>query len=136
MWRTGFITFILIINLMQFDQALRGGVSPLVLFSSADSLRTGKESIKLANTDRWLAPDKGKHFMASLYSTVLISQLSENTFGVNKNQASGLAVGFTIGLGVTKELIDKKSASSFFSWKDLVADLVGITVGLVIINQH
>jgi putative lipoprotein len=121
---------------MQFNQALRGGVSHLVLFSSGDTSQTAKEPIKVTKTDKWLAPDKVKHFMASLYSTVLISQLSENTFGANKNQASGLAVGFTIGLGITKELIDKKSSGSFFSWKDLVADLAGITAGLIISNQQ
>jgi putative lipoprotein len=135
-WRTGCITFILIFNLLQTDQAVRAGVSQTVFISSPDTSHTRGEYITVVKTDRWLAPDKGKHFMASLYSTVLIAKLSENTFGADKNQASGIAIGFTISLGITKELMDKKSSGSFFSWKDLVADLAGITAGLIIINQH
>ena len=94
MWRrTGFITFILIFNLLQANKALRAGGSQTVLFLSADTLQTREEFIRVVKTDRWLAPDKGKHFMASLYTTVLMAKLSENIFGTDKNQASGIAPG-------------------------------------------
>ena len=46
----------------------------------------------------------------------------------------GASFSFSIGLG--KELYDKKSGRGTASWKDVVADVVGIAVGLLILSNN
>ncbi len=134
-WRTGFVTLVLIIALMQANNAVSSGMFSNKLLSGQDSSRTVKKSITVPKTDAFFAPDKGKHFMASLYSTVFIAKLSEKTVSIDKDKARSFAVCITLGLGVAKEFADKHKTGGFFSWKDLLADLAGISVGLIILNQ-
>jgi uncharacterized protein YfiM (DUF2279 family) len=46
-----------------------------------------------------------------------------------------LAGGATFSLGIAKEFYDKSRSENHFSWKDLLADVVGIGAGFIILNQ-
>ena len=88
-----------------------------------------------AFTDKLTTPDKAQHFMGSLISTVLFYKIFQDPLKMNKSNSKYLAVGITMGLGVSKEIYDSSRSEGAFSWKDLLADLAGITVGLILANQ-
>ncbi len=91
---------------------------------------------KDVKVDRFIAPDKAKHFLASAISTVFVFELAHQSAGWNRGRSRGAALGFSVGLGLSKELWDQSRRQHHFSWKDLVADLAGITAGMIIINQR
>ena len=86
-------------------------------------------------TDKLTTPDKAQHFMGSLISTVLFYKIFQDPLEMNKTNSKYLAVGITLGLGVSKEIYDNSRSKGAFSWKDLLADVAGITVGLILVNQ-
>jgi len=79
--------------------------------------------------DRWFAMDKFWHFSASFVTVGAAHHLSANRIRLSTPWAASLALGGTLTLGVSKELCDLAGPSRHFSWKDLVADAVGIGVG-------
>ena len=85
--------------------------------------------------DKMTTPDKAQHFMGSLISTVLIYKICQDPFDMTKSNSKIYATGITLGLGVSKELYDHSRLKGLFSWRDLLADLAGIGVGLILINQ-
>ncbi|MBN2364794.1 MAG: hypothetical protein EH225_01410 [Calditrichaeota bacterium] len=85
--------------------------------------------------DHWLAPDKAKHLMGSLISTVFFHQVASHGFQSSQSEAALAAAGISFALGAGKECMDRRKEGNFFSWKDLVADVAGLLTGLVIANQ-
>ena len=83
--------------------------------------------------DRYFAPDKAKHFLAGMIATIFIYQSFENQLTPKENRY--LAGGVTVSLGVLKEIYDKSKPENHFSWKDLVADVLGMGMGFVLVNQ-
>ncbi len=86
-------------------------------------------------SDRLFAPDKARHFMGSMMSTVFIYKTAEVHGNMDVKPGKSLATGITISLGILKEIWDGSKPRNHFSWKDLIADGAGIVVGLVIVNQ-
>lgn len=73
--------------------------------------------------DPWWGRDKAWHFAVShALSNALESRTSLGCYE---------AAGFTLGVGVVKELVDWKIRRTFFSWKDLVYDALGSALGCV-----
>ena len=83
--------------------------------------------------DKYFAPDKAKHFLAGMISTIFIYKSVENY--MSENQGRYLAGGVTFSLGIAKEFYDKSRPENHFSWNDLLADVVGIGAGFIILNQ-
>jgi len=81
------------------------------------------------------AIDKAQHFMGSLISTVFFFKIFEDPLQISADQSKIYACGITLSLGISKELYDRSHPDNRFSWKDLIADLAGITCGLIIANQ-
>ena len=73
--------------------------------------------------------------MGSMISTVLIYKICQDPMEIQKTNSKILATGVTLGLGISKEIYDHSRTQGVFSWKDLLADLVGIGVGLILVNQ-
>ena len=88
-----------------------------------------------ALSDKLTASDKAQHFMGSLISTVLFYKIFQDPLEMEKSNSKYLAVGITMGLGISKEIYDNSRSKGAFSWKDLLADVAGITVGLILVNQ-
>jgi uncharacterized protein YfiM (DUF2279 family) len=86
-----------------------------------------------AKPDKYFAPDKAKHFLAGMISTIFVYKSVENH--MQENQSRYLAGGITFSLGIAKEFYDKSRPENHFSWKDLLADVVGIGAGFIILNQ-
>ena len=85
--------------------------------------------------DRFFAPDKAQHLMGSLISTVFIYKVFEGSADAGTRESRYLAGGITLSLGISKEIFDSKDPKNHFSWKDLIADIAGIGLGFIIINQ-
>jgi uncharacterized protein YfiM (DUF2279 family) len=85
--------------------------------------------------DKMLAVDKAKHFTASLISTVFFYKIVESGLNADRQEGKIYSFSLTIGLGFSKEIYDKSCPGNYFSWKDLLADAVGIAVGFILINQ-
>ncbi len=86
-------------------------------------------------TDKFKTPDKAQHFMGSMISTVLIYNICREPLDIQNNNSKIIAVGITFGLGISKEMYDHSRTHGMFSWRDLLADLAGIGVGIILINQ-
>jgi putative lipoprotein len=79
--------------------------------------------------DRWFAMDKFWHFSASFVTVGAAYHFGEDRARLSGPLSTGIALGGTITLGVTKEFYDLAGPSRHFSWKDLVADAAGIGAG-------
>ena len=97
--------------------------------STPDSLFTPKKY------DRVIAPDKAKHFTASMISTVFFYKIFEDGLNLNEREGKIYSLSVTIGLGLSKEFYDRSRPTNYFSWKDLLADIAGIAAGFILINQ-
>lgn len=83
--------------------------------------------------DPWFGRDKGKHFVAStLIQSASFSVLRAN--GMDYRSAAVTASGTTLGVGLLKELRDRRRGGRF-SWRDLAADALGGTAGAVAVRQ-
>jgi uncharacterized protein YfiM (DUF2279 family) len=85
--------------------------------------------------DKIFAGDKGKHFAASLISTVFLYKIANIHLDWSKHNSKTFAVCTTFTLGICKEIYDKSKKENRFSLKDMFADVAGISMGLVIVNQ-
>lgn len=79
--------------------------------------------------DRWLAQDKSLHISLSSALVSTFYHLHQYKYGSSKISSEVFAAQVTIFIGIAKEIGDPK-----FSYKDLIADLLGITVGLLLIR--
>lgn len=83
--------------------------------------------------DHWFARDKALHFTAS----ALIQSLGHSVLRANGRSyrdASWTAAGLTLGVGVAKELWDRRDGR-YFSVKDLTADAAGTGTGAIVMRQ-
>lgn len=85
-------------------------------------------------TDKWFAPDKAHHLMASAFLTGFGYYSAKQELNQSQYASQQIAVGFSLSLGLAKEAYDKYGRGGHASVKDIVADLVGITLGIVLIN--
>ena len=86
--------------------------------------------------DKWLAPDKAKHFLTGAFSTIFIYKTCEDVKEMDKDDSKTYAVSFSAIISVGKEIIDARSAENHFCKKDLLFDGLGILAGIIIINQR
>jgi len=70
-----------------------------------------------------------------MISTILFTKIFQDPLQMKDPKSKLLAVGITLGLGLSKEIYDSSRAKGAFSWKDLLADVAGITAGLILVNQ-
>ena len=104
--------------------------------AKSDSLDKSVPPIKTYSfIDKFKAPDKAQHFMGSLISTILIYKICREPLDFQDRNSKIFSAGITLGLGISKEIYDHSRTRGMFSWRDLLADLAGIGVGFILINQ-
>lgn len=123
------LTVFLSDGLAQFPQNMPAAFFPPAKFSLTDSATNVQKQFRLVGSD------KVQHFMASLISTVFVYKFSEVHLRMEKSHSKQVAVGFSLSVGIFKEIRDSRQPKNIFSWRDLLADVAGIGVGLVLINQ-
>jgi uncharacterized protein YfiM (DUF2279 family) len=86
-------------------------------------------------SDSWFSRDKAHHFLTSAFLTTAGYYYSRElkNFSNFKSQQNGVC--FSLSLGLIKEIRDGKQKNNSFSWKDLVADILGIAVGLALVSD-
>src|SRR5215210_3417964 len=84
--------------------------------------------------DSWFGIDKIKHFFISAF-VESISYSALQAAHVKRRPALVAAIGLTAGIGVARELHDRKKPGNRFSYKDLTWDALGITAGAVMLNH-
>lgn len=86
-----------------------------------------------APRDRWLAPDKVKHFLLSAF-VESVSYGALRAARVEHGRALGAAAGVAVAVGIGKEVHDRRVAGDF-SAKDLAWDVAG-TAAAASLLQH
>ena len=85
--------------------------------------------------DDWIAIDKVQHFSYSLLISLGCQYILVNKMNNTEKSSLPISSAFSFSTGLLKELNDQKGKDGFFSFKDMVANFVGIMVGAIIINQ-
>lgn len=85
---------------------------------------------QLVNRLASIGSDKYLHFLACQ----MISFLTAKIVGCLVPYAWALLVGFVtaVTVGLVKEFRDRRETGNMFSWGDVIADLAGAAVGVVI----
>ena len=85
--------------------------------------------------DNWLAWDKAEHLgVSALFSGTLYS-VFHNFYDNDRKASIYLSSSLTFSLGLGKEFYDRRNPRNRFSYKDLVADVLGIGIGLLIATR-
>ena len=93
-----------------------------------------KDSVKIVNrSDRWLAIDKLQHFSYSCLISLGCQYVLVNKFNNGEKDALPLSSSLSFSAGLLKEVNDNRGKNGYFSIKDMVANLAGITVAAIII---
>ena len=93
------------------------------------------QKITFTVSDSWFSRDKAHHFLTSAFLTTAGYYYSreQKNFSNFKSQQDGIY--FSLSLGIIKEIRDGLKKNNSFSWKDLVADILGTAVGLALVSD-
>ncbi|MFH0931854.1 MAG: DUF2279 domain-containing protein [Candidatus Zixiibacteriota bacterium] len=97
-----------------------------------------KKTVIKSNTikeDKWLGWDKFGHFFISGFLSGTSYSIYHKSFNNDKESSILFSSSFALSLGVGKEINDMKKPQNKFSYKDLIFDLMGISVGLIIASN-
>ena len=115
-------------NIIGIRTALLYGHTAQPTFES-DRATTG------STADPWLSIDKFQHMGMSFFITLGNQYSFESKFEMGEREATFLSATSTLALGVAKELYDRNlGPSGYFSYRDLVADAVGIGLAVAFIS--
>ncbi|MFQ5769904.1 MAG: hypothetical protein ACE5HX_05175 [bacterium] len=89
-------------------------------------LRTPNVLQKSGHKDSWFGKDKIQHFFASAILTSFGFFIMREPLDSSENNALYFGSGVSLSFGVGKEIYDWKSKKGHASYKDLVADILGI----------
>ncbi len=107
----------------------------LILIIIVSNIMVGKElENKLPANFKLFGYDKVKHFSSSLYLTTTSYYFLNNYTDISNIKAKNYSMSFSFSLGILKEISDKYKKKTYFSYRDLIADLGGTLTGILIIN--
>jgi len=93
-------------------------------------------SLMNPKNDKWIAKDKALHFFCSAAITGLAFHSTYNQLGYEKEDARIFSISLSGLTGIGKEFLDSKKKTSSSSWRDLVADGMGILAGVLIFTIY
>ncbi len=85
------------------------------------------------NGEGWFGQDKAKHFAGSALIGGSVTAIAAQDMDTGEAVALGYAVAMSAGIG--KEVYDLNVKNTCWSWKDLVWDFLGASVGITIAAQ-
>ncbi len=106
----------------------------LTIVTSAQTV-AGQTGKALRGNDPIWGVDKRQHFIGSLIHTVFWGKIVQERMPGSREKSMWIGGGVTISLGIGKEIRDARQPGNHFCWKDLCADVLGVAVGLVLLNQ-
>lgn len=89
---------------------------------------TGKQN------DDWFGEDKLKHFVVGGVIGAGVTKIAENN-GVHECTAPAVGISVTLVVGAGKESYDKRIKGTAYSWKDMVWNLAGSTLGSLAVSN-
>lgn len=105
----------------------------IFLISISGFSQTQKDIAK--ENDSWIGQDKLKHFTVSAWIGMM-SSLELQQQNVSKEESLKYAAGFTLAVGIAKEIYDNTKDNNIFSYKDLIWDCLGITFFLFLMQSN
>src|SRR3954468_11495154 len=84
------------------------------------------------HTDPWFGIDKVKHFFMSAFITS-VSYSALQLGRANHSSAMAGAIGFSMAVGVGRELHDMRVPGNLFSVRDLTWDAIGTAAGAALV---
>ena len=90
--------------------------------------------LKRAMHDKWFGEDKAHHFMVSAFLTGAGYYMARQEVGMSQDNANVAGIGVSLSFGIAKEVYDGVSGKGNVSLQDVVADVAGIVLGVVILN--
>ena len=97
----------------------------LLIFFNCSSYRSHYE-------DRWFGRDKLYHFTASGIIGAGSTAIAENNGG-SEEDSIVIGISVTFGVGASKEFYDLALKETYWSWKDLIWDIVGGALGSYVV---
>lgn len=83
--------------------------------------------------DLWLGRDKALHAGGSFLLTLSGQYVLVDKGGLSNGQALPLSAAAALGLGLLKEVADSRRPDApLFSWRDLAADALGVTLAAAV----
>lgn len=79
-----------------------------------------------------MGKDKIQHFGVCLIATLVMSSAAWLTSD-NLKEGCAIGIALTVGLALGKEYGDKNATGNHWCWWDLLADLCGILVGVLLL---
>lgn len=109
--------------------------SPLAIQWDYQKNDNKNAKFKITCSDSWFTRDKAHHFLTSAFLSAAGYYLlrEEQKFSNQKSQTGGFCI--SLSLGLAKEIRDGIQHKNAASVKDLVANLLGIAVGIMIISD-
>jgi len=126
---------------------MRNNILVILFFSGLAVCKDSSISYKVSNgienfaekksdvKDDWIAIDKVQHFSYSLLISLGCQYVLVNKMNNTEKSSLPISSAFSFATGLLKELNDQKGKDGFFSFKDMVANFVGIMAAAVIIKQ-
>lgn len=127
---------VIILLAMIFIIFLNGPASTQINANKFEPTKLQFQKLKFTVSDSWFSRDKMHHFLTSAFLTTGGYYYSREIRRYSITPSRQAAVSFSISVGVLKELRDGLKSGNAFSWKDLVADVLGTAAGLIIITDR
>ena len=105
-----------------------------ILYNFNDEVENFSEK-KPKVKDDWIAIDKVQHFSYSLLISLGCQYILVNKMNNTEKTSLPISSAFSFSAGLLKELNDQKGKNGYFSLKDMVANIGGIIVAAIVINQ-
>ena len=105
-----------------------------ILYNFNDEVENFSEK-KPKVKDDWIANDKVQHFSYSLLISLGCQYILVNKMNNTEKTSLPISSAFSFSAGLLKELNDQKGKNGYFSLKDMVANIGGIIVAAIVINQ-
>ena len=86
-----------------------------------------------SQNDKWMAIDKLQHFTYSCFISFGTQYILVNKLDLIEGKAVPISSLLSLSAGILKEINDKRGGS-YFSYKDMVANGLGILTAIIIIN--
>jgi len=96
----------------------------------------GEAESQRKSEDPWMGRDKFSHLALSLSLVGFGYHLARMEAGAGRAQSRTAALGAALSLGLAKEFYDRKRPGPGFSYRDLVFDLMGSGLGLLLFTTN
>lgn len=111
------------------------GVKAETSFSQSEDKKVDLPSSSLTQ-ESWFSSDKLAHLTFSLFISGMCYKIYHDNYYHDKNSSLAFSAGFTLSLGLGKEFYDKRRPKNKFSYKDLIADILGTSLGLILSSNY